>query len=260
MRFFDSHAHLDHEGFPEGVDDLLARARTAGVAWVTTIGSSANVDLMREAVRIARDNEGVFAAVGIHPHEAAQADTESFDGLLHLIDAGGVVAVGECGLDFHYMHSPKPAQFDVFRRQIRIAHDFGLPLVIHCRDAHEECVRVLSEGPLNEMPGVIHCFSGTRTQMQDYLELGFYISIPGIVTFKKAADLREAVNALPMDRILIETDSPYLAPVPFRGKRNEPAYVVHTARAIAEIKGVGLDLVASVTADNAKRLYGIEDG
>jgi len=259
MKFFDSHAHLDTEGFPEGVDDVIRRARSAGVEWIVTIGSSRNIDLMEEAIRVARTHDNVWAAIGIHPHEADGVDDSTWERFVQLLDEPRVMAVGECGLDYHYMHSAKDAQLSVFRAQVRLAYEKGLPLVLHCREAHRDCMAILREGPLNDLPGIIHCFSGTREEMDDYLSLGFYVSIPGIITFKKADALREAVKQLPIDRMLIETDSPYLAPVPFRGKQNEPAMVVHTAKAIAVILGCSVDKVAAASAENAHRVYGIRN-
>jgi len=259
MKLFDSHAHLDHEGFPEGPDKVIARAVAAGVAWITTIGSSRDVSLMEEAVFIARAHKNVWAAVGIHPHEADGVENSTWERLGVLLDEPVVMAVGECGLDYHYMHSPREAQIDVFRAQIRLAREKGLPLVLHCRKAHEDCINLLREETLNTVPGIIHCFSDTKKEMDDYLGMGFYVSIPGIVTFKKAGDLREAIKTLPLNRLLLETDSPYLAPVPFRGKRNEPAMVVHTAGAVAELLGISLEELAITTVENTRRVYGIRD-
>ena len=259
MKLFDSHAHLDHEGFPNEVEDVITRAKQAGVAWITTIGSSGDVSLMKEAVAVAEGHENVFAAVGIHPHEAKDAVADTFEQLGNLLDIPKVVALGECGLDYHYMHSPRQDQLRVFQQQIEMAYQKRMPLVLHCRKAHDDCIRMLQTGPLNTTPGIVHCFDGTKQQMVEYLDLGFYVSIPGIVTFKKADYLREAVKDLPMDRMLIETDSPYLAPKPFRGKRNEPSYVVYTAMEIARIKGCDVETVAMETAKNAKQVYGIKD-
>ncbi len=259
MKLFDSHAHLDQEGFPEGIDDVLQRAHSAGVQWITTIGSSHDTRVMRHAIDVAQAHDFIWAAIGVHPHEAKDATSDTFGELKALLGSQRVVALGECGLDFHYMSSPRDDQVAVFQAQVRLAFDTGLPLVLHCRDAHQDCLDVLRQGPLNDPPGIVHCFSGTKEQMQDYLEMGFYISIPGIVTFKNAAPLQEAVRVLPMDRMLIETDSPYLSPVPFRGKRNEPARVVYTAQAIAGIKGCSLQDVADVTVENTKRIYRIQE-
>lgn len=259
MKLFDSHAHLDHEGFPEGADEVISRAQAAGVAWIVTIGSSQKTSVMQEAIAIANAHSNVWAAIGIHPHEAEHVDGSTWERLAQLLDAPRVMAVGECGLDYHYMHSPREDQVAVFRAQVRLAHEKGLPLVLHCRKAHEDCMTVLHAGPLNDPPGIIHCFSGTKKEMNDFLDMGFYVSIPGIVTFKRADELREAVKALPMDRMLIETDSPFLAPIPFRGKRNEPAMVVYTARAIAQIRGCGVDDVAAATVANTRRIYRLPD-
>ena len=250
----DSHCHLD---FPELAADLggvLARARAAGVGHFLTIGTTLE---KFAAVRAAAEHASdVHCTVGVHPHEAK---VEPLDGpgiLLREAEHPKVVGFGESGLDYFYNHSPREAQIANFRAHIAAARDADLPLVVHTRDAEDDTIAILTEEQKRgAITGVIHCFTGTKRLAQAMLDIGFLISVSGIATFKKADDLRAAIATVPLDRLLVETDSPYLAPQPVRGKPNEPAYVVHTAAMLAELKGVTIDVLANATTDNFFRLF-----
>lgn len=249
----DSHCHLDYAPMADDLAGTIARARTAGVGTLLTIGTKLREF---EKVRaIAEANDDIFCSVGIHPHEAANeaADTKQ---LVELARHPKVVGIGECGLDYYYDRSPRDRQAESFRAHIRAASETGLPLIVHTRDADDDMAAVLTEakaaGPLK---GVLHCFSSSQALATQALALGFYISISGIVTFKNAEALRDVVRTVPLDRLLVETDSPFLAPVPMRGKPCEPAYVTHTAAKVAELKGVSKDELARVTTANFFTLF-----
>jgi TatD DNase family protein len=258
--FFDSHAHLDRHHFKDDVLEVLARAREAGVGGIVTVGSGASPSIMEEAVSLARDHDDVWAAVGVHPHEADQASPESFQAIERLLADPRTVALGEIGLDHHYDLSSRSGQLAVFRKQVAMAAEADLPMVIHCRDAHAECLEVLASARLPSRVGVVHCFTGDLETARRYVALGFVISIPGVVTFPTAGPLIDAVRGLLSERLLIETDSPYLAPVPRRGRRNEPAFVRYTAEAVARIKGLSVEDVGRITDLNARRLFGLDVG
>ncbi|MBM4396314.1 MAG: YchF/TatD family DNA exonuclease [Deltaproteobacteria bacterium] len=262
--FFDSHAHLDRRSFGDEVEAVVARAAEAGVVGIVAIGSGATGADMTEAVECARRHPGadgrgppIRAAVGVHPHEADRAGPEAWETLARLVGEPEVVAVGETGLDFHYAFSSREGQVAAFRRQIGVATAAGLPLVVHCREAEAACLEVLRSVPLPDPPGVIHCFTSGAEAARAWRDMGFLLSIPGVVTFRNAEPLLDAVRSLPVDALLVETDSPYLAPVPFRGRRNEPAHVRHTVEAIAALKCLSVEDVARVTRVNAERLFGI---
>jgi TatD DNase family protein len=241
----DDHCHLV-DG-PEGDRDIEA-ARAAGVAQLITVGTDLHTS--RAAISVARRHEGVFATAGVHPHDASGG----IDGIETLLADPEVVAVGECGLDFHYDHSPRPVQREVFAAQIRLALDHGMALVIHTREAWPETFEILDhEGTPTRT--VFHCFTGGPDEASECVERGGYLSISGIVSFGSAQDVRDAVVATPLDRLLVETDSPYLAPVPHRGKRNEPAHVVRVGEVVAELKGITPAEVARATRTNAADVY-----
>ena len=249
----DSHCHLDYAPMSEDVGGTIARARTAGVGTLLTIGTKLReFDKVRA---IADGNDNVFCSVGIHPHEAETeaADTKQ---LVELARHPKVVGIGECGLDYYYDRSPRDRQAENFRAHIRAARETGLPLIVHTRDADDDMAVMLAEakasGPLK---GVLHCFTSSQALATKALTLGFYISISGIVTFKNAEAVRDVVRTVPLDRLLVETDSPFLAPVPMRGKPCEPAYVAHTAAKVAEIKGIAKDELARITAANFFTLF-----
>jgi len=250
----DSHCHLDFPDFAPDLDGVMARARDAGVGAMVTICT--RLSRFDEIRAIAEARENVWCSVGVHPHEAAEEGVSEPSRLLELARHPRVVGFGETGLDYYYEHSPREAQRRSFRAHIAAARETGLPLIVHTRDADDDTVAVLAEehakGPFT---GLIHCFSSSRELAEKALKIGFYISISGIVTFKKAEALRETVRAVPLERLLVETDAPYLAPVPHRGKRNEPAYVARTAACVAEIKGVSPEALARATTDNFFRLF-----
>jgi len=250
----DSHCHLDYMARDGDLDEVVARARRAGIGRMLTICTK--ISEFDTIAGIAETYEDVWCSVGIHPHEAAVEETASVDGIAALAQHPKAVGIGESGLDYYYEHSPREVQQAQFRTHIAAARRTGLPLIVHTRDADEDTAAILEDeyakGPF---PGVIHCFSTGRDLAERALAIGFSISLSGIVTFKQAEDLRETVRALPLDRLLVETDAPYLAPVPKRGKRNEPAFVVHTAAMLAALKGVSPDVLADVTTDNFFRLF-----
>lgn len=250
----DSHCHLDFPDFQEDLDNVVERAAAAGVRYLLTIGT--HVTKAAQVLAVAEGRPNIFCTLGIHPHEAAREPRVSVADLEELARHPKVVGLGESGLDYYYERSPRDDQQTQFRTHIRAARRTGLPLVIHTRDADEDMVRILreesEEGPF---PGLLHCYSSGRPVAEAALELGLYVSLSGVVTFKNAAPLREIVRDLPADRLLVETDAPFLAPIPFRGKRNEPAYVTHTAAKVAEIKGMDYDDFSALTTANFFRLF-----
>ena len=258
--FVDSHAHIDGEEFDADRDEVVARAREAGVRAILNVGTGdPHGGNFERAVALAEKYEGVYAAVGVHPHDARLYDEAAERLLLEFVRNRRVVAVGEIGLDYHYDNSPRGVQREVFARQLRLARGEGLPVIIHSREADEETLEILrAEYAGAERGGVMHCFGGGPALAEGALALGFYISFAGNVTFKKADALREVALAVPLERLLVETDCPYLAPVPHRGRRNEPAYVAATARFLAELRGVGVEELGRTTSENFARLFGVE--
>ncbi len=251
----DSHCHLNFDQLSSQLDDVVRRASLAGVGHMLTIGTKLRE--FENVLKIAKDYKNIHCSVGIHPHEAEEEGADvTVQTLLELADHPRVVAIGETGLDYFYEHSPRDIQKRSFRIHIEAARQSGLPLIVHTRGADEDTVSILTEeyekGPFT---GVIHCFSSGWEVAEKSMEIGFYISISGIVTFKPAEDLRTHVTRIPLDRLLVETDSPYLAPVPNRGKTNEPSFVAHTAARVAELKQVTEDEIASVTTDNFFTLF-----
>jgi TatD DNase family protein len=254
----DTHCHLDAHYFPEGADAVIARANAAGVGAFVVIGVGHDLEPARQAVALAARRPDVVATVGVHPHDAAGMGEVELAELDRLADDPRVVAIGEIGLDYHYMHSPRDAQDRVFRRLIALARAKKKPIVVHTREAAADTLTVLEEERAGDVGGIIHCFSEDRAFAERALDLGFDLSFSGIVTFKTARAVQEVAAWAPVDRILVETDSPYLAPVPFRGKPCEPAYVAHTARRVAELRGVSFEDLCIATTANAKRRLGIE--
>jgi TatD DNase family protein len=250
----DSHCHLDYPEFASELDEVLSRARAAGVGHFLTIGTELETfPRVRATAHRAAD---IHCTVGVHPHSAEKEPLTGPQALLAHADDEKVVAFGETGLDFYYNNSPREAQIADFRTHIVAAREAGLPLVVHTRDAEDDTIAILREEyDKAEIRGVIHCFTGTAKLARGALELGFFISVSGIATFKKADELRAVIRDVPLDRLLVETDAPYLAPQPTRGKRNEPAFVVHTANMLAELKGVTPDALASATTANFFRLF-----
>lgn len=253
-RLIDSHAHLDDPRFDPDRDDVLDRARAAGVIAILTIGTDLPSSERAAALAGARDD--LWATAGVHPHEAAKFDDADWPRLQALWAQPRVRGVGEAGLDYFYDFSPRDRQQAVFRRQLEACGEVGLPIVIHVRDAYEDAFRLMAEVGL-PAGGVLHCFTGGPAECERALELGLYVSIPGIVTFKNGENIRASVPLIPDDRLLVETDSPYLAPIPHRGRRNEPAFVVETARRVAELRGRTLGELADLTRENTCRLFGL---
>lgn len=257
-RYFDSHCHLDVDVFGDaaGVDAAVARALEADVGRMVTIGSGYGATSFHGAVAVAERHPEVWATVGVHPHDAKHWSDETEAVLRELAAHPRVVGLGEMGLDFHYDNSPREAQREVFRRQLRLALELGLPIVIHDRDSDGETLRTLVEERAFDGAGVLyHCFTGNVAEMREITACGGLVSIPGIVTFKNAQVMRDVARAVPEDRYLIETDSPFLTPVPFRGQRNEPVRVPLVAAAVASARAVPVDEVARTSWDNASRYF-----
>jgi TatD DNase family protein len=256
MRLFDTHAHLHFADYADDLDAVLERAHEAGVRGMVTIGTDRETN--QAVVELARRLPNVWATVGIHPHDAGEAVEADFAEMEKLARSEAkVVGFGEMGLDFYRNLSPPEAQREVFRRQIAVARELGKPLVIHCRDAHDETLAILGEERAREIGGVMHCFSGDVEIARRCLDLGFFISLAGPVTYKNARALPEVARFVPEDRLVVETDCPYLPPTPHRGKRNEPAYVALTAAFVAELRGVAPDALGAAVTANAATLFGI---
>jgi TatD DNase family protein len=250
----DSHCHLDFPDFAPELEQVLVRARAAGVGHFLTI--STGLERFADVRRVAESAPDIHCTVGVHPHDAEKEPLTSPDVLLREAAHPKVVAFGETGLDFYYNNAPRGAQIADFRTHIAAAREAQLPLIVHTRDADAETIAILREEfETGAFSGVIHCFTGSAELARGVLELGFFISVSGIATFKKADDLRAVLKEVPLDRLLVETDAPYLAPLPHRGKRNEPAFVVHTATMLAGLKGVTPDALADATTANFFRLF-----
>ena len=258
MTFIDSHCHIDGPEYDADREEVIARAREAGVHTMLNVGTGdPHSGVFERAVELAEQHRQIYAAVGVHPHDAKLFDDAAERRLLGLAQQSKrVIAWGEIGLDYHYDHSPRDIQRAVFRRQLRLAREQNLPVVIHSRDADDDTIAILGE-ELTDYPraGVLHCFGGSLAMAHAAIELGFFISFAGNLTFKKADDLRDIARQLPLERLLIETDCPYLTPVPFRGKRNEPARVVETARFLASLVDQEPEEIGRITSENFARLF-----
>jgi len=255
MKLIDSHCHLDSTEFDADREAVIDRALAAGVEHMMAIGSGDGPPDLEAGVRLADRHPALYATIGVHPHDASKATAETYLRLAELAAHPKVLAFGEMGLDYHYDHSPRPIQRDVFVEQMRIASDARKPIVIHTREAWEDTLALLTEhwAP-SGLGGIIHCFSEGPREAEQALAIGFHISFGGIVTFPKALAVQEAARITPADRLLIETDAPFLAPVPKRGKRNEPAFIVETARRLAELRGTTPEEVAIITGTNFQTL------
>jgi len=254
IEYFDSHCHLDPMRYGGETKDVLQRARAAGVSRMTVIGTRAADS--EAAVQLSENEEGVFCAVGIHPNDVDDVDEKEWGRIKDLVDTGEVSAIGETGLDWFRTVASKENQQLFFDRHIGLSQATELPLVIHTRESIRDVLNALAKATQQKpMTGVLHAFSGTAEEAAEALELGFYIGFAGMVTFRSAESLREVAKTVPLDRLLIETDSPFLSPEPLRGKRNEPAYVVHTARCLANIRGETIESLAAATTANACRLF-----
>ena len=250
----DSHCHLDFPDFQPDLEQIVDRAKKAGVGIMLTIGT--HLSKVSQVLAVAERFDGVYCTLGVHPHEAGREEGITAERLVDLAAHPKVVGFGESGLDYFYEHSPREAQKSSFRIHIEAARRTGLPLVVHTRDADEDTADILAEEQAKgAFTGLLHCFSSSRQLAEKAVELGFYISLSGILTFNKADDLREVARDLPLDRLLVETDAPYLAPVPYRGKRNEPAFVATTAARLAAVKDLGTATVESATTENFLRLF-----
>ena len=257
MPFVDSHTHIDLAEFDSDRPALLKRAAEAGVVRMLLVAQADDSVGLDRGLTIARDF-GLKASGGLHPHEAIHWSDALQDRLKALGGARTICAIGEIGLDFHYDYSPREQQREVFRLQIRVARAVNLPVIIHTREADEETISILQEEKASEVGGVLHCFTGTQALADAALAMGFYISFSGIVCFANADPLRTIAKTVPLDRFLVETDCPFLAPPPHRGKRNEPAFVVDVTRRIAEVRGLPLDDLGSATVKNFDRLFGLK--
>ena len=249
----DTHAHLE---VVESVSEVIDRAFKNGVE--TVVAVSSDLDSSRRTIEISNSFHTVYSAVGIHPHEASSFDESALAQLANFVSEKRVKAIGETGLDYHYSHSNRESQIISFTDHIGLSIQFDLPLIIHIREAFPDVLNILRKPDFSNARGVIHCFTGDYETAKGFIDLGFFVSFSGIVTFKNAENVRDAAKRIPLDRMLIETDSPYLAPVPFRGKRNEPAYVIHVAEKIAELRGISYEEIAEITTINANELFKLD--
>jgi TatD DNase family protein len=254
----DSHAHLEMPDFRKDMEEVIQRAKASNVEYILTVGTEKK-DWIR-AIEIAHAYPFIYAILGVHPHNAKEIEDQTYETLKRLCQDEKVKALGEMGLDFYKNFSPRELQLKRFREQIGLARELRLPIVVHDREAHQETLEILKSEGAKECGGVIHCFSGDYEMAKDCIDMGFSISIPGSITFKNAEGFQEVVKRLPLESLLVETDAPFLAPVPFRGKRNEPSYVRYTAEKVAQIKKVSFEKVAEATTANALRVFRLEFG
>jgi TatD DNase family protein len=253
----DTHCHLADPRLSDDTDAIIARAHEAGARFLISVGAIGSIECDRQTVAIAEAHPSVYAAIGVHPHDAKDCDDDRLAQLRELAASPKVVGIGESGLDFHYMHSPAEAQESALRRHLELAADLDLPIVIHCREAEARLATIVREVGIPPRGGAIHSFTGDTIAAETFLALGFHISFSGIVTFKNAKALREAALTVPADRLLIETDAPYLAPEPYRGKRNEPAFVARTLETLANLRSADLAVLGETVIANAARLFRI---
>jgi TatD DNase family protein len=257
IMLFDTHTHLNDSRFDEDREDVIQRARDEGVSLIVNVGF--NRETIARTLHLADTYDFIYAAIGWHPHDAKDMQPSDLEWIEDIVNKHPkVVAVGEMGLDYYWDNSPREIQQDVFRQQIQLAKRVGKPVIIHDRDAHDDVLRILQEEDAAEVGGVMHCFGGDTEMAKACLDINFYISFGGPLTFKNAKLPKEVAASVPVERLLIETDSPYLAPHPLRGKRNESSYVAYVARAMADIKGLPVEQLAEITTENGKRLFGIE--
>lgn len=255
----DAHCHLEKATYGDELPTVIHRARAAGLSHLIAVAASRGVEGVREVIGLVETYHFIYAALGVHPHDAAKVSPADEQAVAELLSHPKVVAVGEIGLDYHYDFSPRDVQEQVFRRMLALAREHRLPIMLHVREAHAEVVRLLDEEGVSARGGVVHCFTGGPNEADAYLNRGLHLSIPGVITFKNAEPLREAVRTVPLERLLVETDSPYLAPIPYRGKRNEPAYIVETVKALATLRGLDPAHIGALTRANTLRLFGIAE-
>ncbi len=253
MKLFDTHCHLTDEKFTEDFDKVLQRMKDTGIELAVVIDDASREEY--NAFRLAEQYDFLYAAVGLHPHDASKWSGDIENRIRQAMKHEKCVALGEIGLDYHYDLSPRDAQREVFRRQLELACELDKPAILHIREAHEDAYEILSSVKLPRC--VMHCYGGTREQAERYLDMGMMISFSGSLTFKNTPELKETCTAMPLDRLMIETDSPYMAPIPMRGRRNEPAFVAYTAAKAAELKGISPDALAEAAFENGKRFFGI---
>ena len=251
----DSHAHLDDRRFDKDRDKLIKSFKKSGIDLI--INPGADISSSIKAVSLSEEYDNIYAAVGVHPHSAKEMDDSTVEILKSFTGRDKVVAIGEIGLDYHYDNSPRDVQRKRFIEQLHLAKEVNLPVIIHSRDAAGDTFDILKDAQDGSLEGVLHCYSGSVEMAREYIKLGFYISLAGPVTFKNSRVLKEVAKDVPLDKLLIETDSPYLTPEPYRGKRNEPIYVRYVAGTIAEVRGLAFEEVAKATSENAKRLFRI---
>jgi len=258
MELIDSHAHIDFPQFDEDREAMLARARAAGITTLLAIGSGRGPEKLDAAIPFAEQHDWIYATVGTHPHEAKDLTRAHLEQLARLVKHPRVIAYGEIGLDYFYDHSPRDVQERVFREQMELATEAKLPIIIHCRDAWPDCMNILeSAWRPTGLGGVLHCFTSTLEDAKRGVDMGFLISFAGNSTYPKAQNLRDVAKALPLENLLIETDSPFLAPQAYRGKRNEPAYVAEVAKALGSVRNLAAEEVGTVTAANFRRFFGL---
>lgn len=251
----DTHCHIQSEAFDADRDAVLARAREAGVESLVVVGGAGDLATNDAAVRLAEEHASLYATVGMHPHDVRDVSAEALDRMHGLAGHPKVVAIGETGLDFHYDHSPRRVQRDLFERFVALAVETRLPIVVHNRESDREVAETIRSCGRGKLEGVIHCFTSDAAAARAFLDLGFYLSFSGIVTFRNAEALRDVARWVPPDRLLVETDAPFLAPVPRRGRRNEPAFVRFVAETLAGVRGVGVDEIADTASRNARTLF-----
>jgi TatD DNase family protein len=250
----DSHCHLDFDDFENDIDEIIKNAKDSGITAMLNAGNT--IDDLENQLKISEKYPFVFSATGVHPHNASDYLDMTIEDLTSRVDNKNIIAIGEAGLDYYYDNSPRDVQIKVFKTQIKAAQETGLPIIVHTRDADDDTIKILGDA-YKEKPftGVIHCFSTSKRLADFALSIGFYISVSGMITFNKAQELRDIIKDIPIEKLLIETDSPFLAPVPMRGKRNQPAYIIHTAEKLAEIKNMAFDKLAYITSDNFYDLF-----
>jgi TatD DNase family protein len=255
MMLIDSHAHLEMEDFKRDLEAVIQRAKESGIGYIFTVGTEKRD--WKKTLDIAHSHSSVYAILGVHPHNAKEIDEETYPIVQELCRDEKVKAYGEIGLDFYRNLSPRDVQLKRFREQIALAKEMGLPIVVHDREAHQETLEILRSEKAGKVGGIIHCFSGDYEMAKACIDMGFFISVPGSITFNNAERFREIVKKVPLDCLLVETDAPFLTPVPFRGKRNEPSYVRYTAEKLADIKKISFEKIAEATSENALRAYRI---
>ena len=255
MQFFDTHTHMYFENYDEDRTEMIQSTYDSGITKLVNVGT--DVESTRACLELAKQHDWMWASAGIHPHDAKEADEAAITAITNFLEEEKIVAVGEVGLDFFRDHSPQETQEKVFRHFVQLAADKKMPLIIHCRDAYDRMLEILKEMNLPSYEGVMHCYASHAEHMKSFLELGFYISFAGPLTYKKNDFLREACRECPEDRILLETDAPFLPPQSMRGKRNESSFLIETAKTAAEVRGVSLESIAQQTTENALNLFGL---